>query len=213
MTDKKDFLLLKRALQQFQSDRLNSTYADLKKDPGYQKIGVFFFEKLYAPDDFSFRDTSMRKLQKILEGRIYGGIVSAVHKVIELHELTDELDDRMVTEMKASGISTDISMDQYREIYRALDNFDERLYQINLSIEVTRAFYQLSRKWVVAISLKTVRSAAHLIGVGKILDFIYEGYEGFRAIKNIDYFIDTVEAREKAWHNDIWAAANREQRN
>lgn len=196
-----------------QSDRINSTYADLKKEPEYRKIGVFFFEKLYAPDDFSFRDTSMRKLQKILEGRIYGGIISAVRKVVELHELTDELDNRMVAEMAASGIGTDLTMDQYRQTYRALDNFDERLHQIDLSIEVTRAFYRLSRKWVVAISLKTVRSAAHLIGVGKILDFIYEGYEGFRAIKNIDYFIDTVESREKAWHNDIWAAVNGEQRN
>ena len=52
-----DFERLKRTLQAFQSARLNDTYADLKNDPEYAKIGHFFFEKLYAPEDFSFRDT------------------------------------------------------------------------------------------------------------------------------------------------------------
>ena len=40
---------VKRALQAFQAARLNRTYADLKNDPEYEKIGIFFFEKLYAP--------------------------------------------------------------------------------------------------------------------------------------------------------------------
>lgn len=204
MPEPEDKIVLKRSLQEFQSDRLNSTYADLKEDPEYHKIGVFFFEKLYAPEDFTFRDTSMRKLQRVLEGRIYGGIVSAVRKVVELHELTDEQDDRMVAEMAARGIGTDFDMTQYQQVYRALNNYDQRIYQIELSVEVTRLFHRLSRKWVVAVSLKTVRTAAHLLGVGKIIDFIHEGYQGFRSIKNIDFFVDTIEEREKAWHNEIW---------
>jgi hypothetical protein len=68
-------------------------------------------------------------------------------------------------------------------VYRSLDNYDQRLYQIELGKEVTQVFYKLSKKWIVAVSLNTVRTAAHLIGMGKIIDFIYEGYEGFRAIK------------------------------
>jgi len=198
---------LKRALQGFQSARLNATYSDLKSDPQYAKIGVFFFEKLYAPEDFSFRDASIKKLQKILKGKVYRGMVSAVSRVIELHELSDRLDDRMVDGMLAAGVGTDIDMAQYQEIYRSLDNYDERIYQINLSTEVTRAFHQLSKKWIVALSLKTVRTTANMIGMGKIIDFIYEGYEGFRAIKSIDFFVDTVQERELAWHNEIWNGA------
>ena len=41
--------------------------------------------------------------------------------------------------------------------------------------------------------------------MGKIIDFIYEGYEGFRAIKDIDYFFVTVDTREHAWHGEIWS--------
>lgn len=199
-----EFIQLKRALQAFQSNRLNQTYADLKNNPEYAKIGVFFFEKLYAPDDFSFRDTSIKQLHKLLRGKIYKGIISAVSQVIELHELTDELDNRMVEQMIHFNIGTELTMKDYQKVYCGLNNYNQRLYQIRLSTNVTKTFHRLSQKWIVAVSLKTIRTAAHLVGVGKIIDFIYEGYEGFKAMKNIDYFVETVEEREIAWHNKIW---------
>jgi hypothetical protein len=208
-TDHEEFVRLKRALQAFQSARLGQTYKDLMNDPQYEKIGHFFFEKLYAPEDFSFRDTSIKKLHKLLRGKVYSGIISAVSKVIELHELSDLLDDHMVEQMMARGIGEDMDMEQYQTVYRSLDNYDQRLYQITLGAEVNQVFYKLSKKWVVAVSLNTVRTAAHLIGMGKIIDFIYEGYAGFRAIKNIDYFIETVNTRERAWHNEIWSNAGK----
>jgi hypothetical protein len=200
-----DFLRLKRSLQSFQAKRISSTYTDLMSDPQYQKIGVFFFEKLYAPEDFTFRDTSIKKLHKLLKGKIYAGIISAVSKVIELHELSDRLDDQIVEKMIEHGVGEDMTMAQYQFLYRSLDNYDERLHQIGLGAEVNRIFHGLSKKWIVAVSLNTVRTAAHMIGMGKILDFIHEGYKGFRAIKNIDYFVQTVETRERAWHDEIWA--------
>lgn len=196
---------LKYALQAFQSARLNKTYADLKQNPEYKKIGHFFFNKLYAPEDFSFRDASIKKLHKVLKGTVYKGILSAGQKVIELHELTDNLDERMVDQMLAMGVGPDMTMEEYQNVYRSLDNYDQRVYQIKLSTAVTRAFHRLSKKWIVSISLKTVRSAAHILGVGKIIDFIYEGYDGFRKIKNIDYFVETIEKRELAWHDEIWS--------
>ena len=208
-TDHEEFVRLKRALQAFQSARLGQTYKDLMNDPQYEKIGHFFFEKLYAPEDFSFRDTSIKKLHKLLRGKVYSGIISAVSKVIELHELSDLLDDHMVEQMMARGIGEDMDMEQYQTVYRSLDNYDQRLYQIALGAEVNQVFYKLSKKWVVAVSLNTVRTAAHLIGMGKIIDFIYEGYAGFRAIKNIDYFLETVNTRERAWHDEIWSNADK----
>jgi hypothetical protein len=203
-TNDREFEHLKRSLQAFQSARLNDTYTDLKNDPEYAKIGSFFFEKLYAPEDFSFRDTSIKKLHRLLKGKVYEGMVTAVTQVIELHELSDMLDDRMVAQMMATGVGENMDMDQYQAIYRSLDNYDQRIYQIKLSTAVTRAFHKLSKKWIVALSLKTVRTAAHLIGMGKIIDFVYEGYDGFRTIKKIDYFVETIEQRETAWHDEIW---------
>jgi hypothetical protein len=65
--DKSGFVELKRALQAFQAARLNKTYTDLKNSEEYGKIGRFFFEKLYAPEDFSFRNTSITKLHQLMQ--------------------------------------------------------------------------------------------------------------------------------------------------
>ncbi len=199
-----EFMKIKRTLQSFQQKRLNDTYKDLKENPEYTKIGDFFFNKLYAPEDFSFRDASIKKLQRVLKGVVYGGMLSAVAKVAELHELSDALDDLMVEKMIENNVGPGFDMPTYQEIYRQLNNYDRRIYQIKLVGRVNLAFHSLSKKWIVAVSLKTVRTAAHLLGMSKIIDFVHEGYVGFRAIDNIQFFIDTVEERELAWHEEIW---------
>lgn len=205
ITQTDSFLKLKRVLQDFQSNRINDTYKDIETDPEFSKIGDFFFKKLYAPEDFSFRDTSMKKLHKVLDGKIYKNMLTAVTKVIELHDISDEQDNLMVERMMEDGVDESMTMDQYQEIYRSLDNNDQRIYQINLSAEVTRIFHGLSKKWIVAVSLKTVKTTAALFGIREIIDFIYEGYVAFKTIDNIDFFIDTMTQRELAWHTEIWS--------
>ena len=197
------FTRLKRTLQQFQSDRLSRTYADLMANPEYQKMARFFFGKLYAPDDFAFRDQSIKTLHRVLKGAVYSGMVSAVGLVIELHEFSDRLDDRMVEEMIRQEVGEDMDLAQYAEIYRALDNEDERVYQIELIGRVTRAFHKLSHKWMVGVSLKTVRATARILGMGRIMDFVGEGYDAFKTIKDIDPLIETILQREFAWHDAL----------
>ena len=161
------FTRLKRTLQQFQSYRLSRTYADLMADPEYQRMAQFFFGKLYAPEDFAFRDQSIKTLHRVLKGAVYRGMVSAVGLVIELHELSDRLDDRMVEEMIEQDVGEDMDLAQYAEVYRSLDNEDERIYQIQLIGRVTRAFHKLSHKWMVGVSLKGHRSPhRHYFGAG-----------------------------------------------
>ena len=202
------FLELKRALQSFQQNRLRSTYMDMMENPVYSKMATFFFEKLYAPEDFSFRDASIKKLHKVLKGAVYKGMVSAISMVIELHELSDDLDDLMVEKMIENGVGPAMTMDQYQDVYRQLDNYDQRVYQIKLSVKVTLAFHRLSKKWIVGVSLKTVRTAAHLLGMGEIIDFIYEGYDAFRTVDDMQFVGKTIEKRELAWHNEIWNSRN-----
>ncbi|MBC8440941.1 MAG: hypothetical protein H8D87_14825 [Deltaproteobacteria bacterium] len=205
VTSTDNFLKLKRILQDFQSRRINRTYKDIEADPEFAKIGNFFFKKLYAPEDFSFRDTSMKKLHKALDGKVYKNMLTAVTKVIELHDISDEQDNLMVERMIEAGVDDSMTMEQYQKIYVSLDNYDQRIYQINLSAEVTRIFHGLSKKWIVAVSLRTVKTTAFMFGIKEIIDFIYDGYVSFKTIDNIDFFVDTMVQRELSWHNEIWA--------
>lgn len=199
-----EFDVHKRALQEFQAKRLEYTYADLKKDPEYREFGRFFFEEIYGPEDFSFRDASIRKLHGALKGKVHKGVVAAVDRVLEFQELSEDLDDRMTAEMIETGAGPELTMDQYREIYRSLDNYNQRLYQIDLAMDVTRDFFRLSRKWVIGISLKTARSAAHLMGLGRIMDFVHQGYTALQTMSEIEPFIGTVRRRERAFNDEIF---------
>jgi hypothetical protein len=199
-----DFFVHKRALQDFQVRRLEDTYSDLKQDPEYREFGRFFFDEIYGPEDHSFRDTSIRKLHGALKGKIHKGIIAAVDRVLEFQELSEDLDDRMTAEMIETGAGPALTIDQYREIYRSLDNYNQRLYQIDLAMDVTRDFFHLSRKWVIGVSLKTARSAAHLMGLGQIMDFVHQGYTALQTISDIEPFIGTVRRREQAFNDAIF---------
>lgn len=200
----REFQELKRSLQTFQQQRIAETHRDLTENGEYSDFSDFFFNKLYAPKDFSFRDQSIKTLQKYLKGKVHGGMISAVAKMIELHELTDRLDCFMVEKMLENGVAPGFGMDHYSSAYRTLNNYDERVYQIDLAAEATEAFHRLSKKWTVAVSLKTVRAASARMGIGGIMDFVHEGYVGLKKIENIKFFMDTVRDRELAWHNEIW---------
>lgn len=202
--DESIFLAHKRGLQTFQARRLDETYADLKQDPEYRELGRFFFEELYGPEDRSLRDTGIRKLHSALKGKVHKGIVAAVDQVFELQELSEDLDERMVAEMIEAGIGPDLTREEYRRLYRSLDNYNQRLYQIDLAMDVTRKFFHLSRKWMVGISLKTARSAAHLMGLGRIMDFVHQGYAALQTISDIEPFIETVRRREREFNDDIF---------
>ncbi len=201
-----DFYDHKRALQAFQRRRIDETYADLKQNPEYRRLGRFFFEELYGPGDYAFRDTSIRKLHGVLKGKIHGGVVSAVDRVFEVQALSEDLDERMTAEMIERGTGPKLTMATYREIYRSLDNRDERLHQVDLTLDVTRDFFHLSHKWMIGLSLKTARRAARLMGLGQIMDFIQQGYDAFQSISDIEPFVQTVRSREQAFNDEIFGA-------
>lgn len=211
-TKSSHFLTHKRAVQQFQSERLSRTYVDLQEDPRYSALGRFFFDRLYAPKDFSIRDAGIKKLQHILEGRIYQPMTAAMHKVVELHELSDALDDRMAQAMIDAGFGPKPTEKEYQIVYCRLNNPDQREYQIDLSIEAMQIFHGLSQKWIVAASLKTVSLAARFIGAADLMDFINDGFQAFRKIESIDYFSRTIQKREMAWHQHLMGQAMKESR-
>ena len=190
---------LKQALLNFQSERMNDRYIDLKSNPEYTEIGGFFFNRIYGPQDFSFRDQSIRQLYHSLEGVLPEAISNAIRQIIEFHELSEILDDQMVQKMMEAGIRTDFDSETYCSIYRLADNFDQRLHQVRLGIGLIETFHGLSQKMLIKVAMAAAKKAANLLGIGEIMEFIDEGYNAFKKIKNIGYFLEQVEKRETDW--------------
>jgi hypothetical protein len=198
------FTLQKRRLEDFQANRIRSTYADLADTDQYRKLALFFFEQIYGPRDFGFRNQSMRTLHRKLGGILKGDIIETVGKVIELHDLSDALDDQMVGVMMARGIESDLTPSIYRSVYRACDNYEQRVAQIDLMIDAVLAVHRLSKMRWIGFSLKTVSGAARLAGMAKIMAFLIQGYDAFRSVKEIHVFTRTVHTRETTLNNDLF---------
>lgn len=196
--------VLRRALQHFQAARIRQTFADVVAMPQYAKLGDFFFEQIYGPQDFGFRNHSIKSLHHKLSGFLKGEIIDGVGKVIELQDLSDALDEQMAQVMLERGTGPELTMPEYAEIYRALDNYDQRVYQINLLVESVKAIHHISQIRFIGWSLKIVDKAAHLAGMGKIMDFLVEGYDAFHSAKDIDFFTQTIEQREKALNDRLF---------
>ena len=202
-TDEK-LVTLKKLLQEFQASRIRSTYADLAENPEYTNLVEFFFEQIYGPQDFGFRNDSIKSLHGKLSGILKGDIIDAVGKVIQLNDLSDELDFQMAEKMLAQNFDGELTMPVYQTFYSSLDNYDQRVQQIDLMLDTTRRIHTVSQMWMIGWTLKAVQQAAHLAGTGKIMDFLVQGYEAFKTVKNIDYFIETVEAREKTLNDRLF---------
>ncbi|MFQ5583326.1 MAG: hypothetical protein ACE5GL_02685 [Calditrichia bacterium] len=202
--DRLKFDIYKKALQSYQLARIRETYRDLQQIPEYKKLYHFFINQIYGPHDFGFRNQSIKTLHRRLSGILKGEIINAVGKVIELNDLSDSLDDRMAEQMLELGIGPELNKTQYREIYKSLDNYDERVYQIKLLADSVKGIHHISQMRFIGWSLKTVQKAAHLAGMGKIMDFLVEGYEAFRSVKNIEYFTRTLLNRELALNDELF---------
>jgi hypothetical protein len=195
---------LMQGVQHFQAARIRQTYADLVAMPQYAKLGNFFFEQLYGPQDFGFRNHSIKSLHHKLSGFLKGEIIEGVGKVIELQDLSDALDEQMAQLMLERRIGRELTMPEYAEIYRAPDNYEQRLYQIDLLVESVKAIHHISQMRFIGWSLKVVSKAAHLAGMGKIIDFLVQGYDAFHSAKDIDFFVQTIDQREKALNDQLF---------
>src|SRR4051812_16469507 len=99
----------KLTLQIFQSQRLRRDHADLAVEPQYRQIAEFFFEEMYGPRDFSSRDEQARRLHQYVH--LAPGLAARdVHDVLQLLELTNQLDDAIAAQL--SALETPLDFDE-----------------------------------------------------------------------------------------------------
>jgi len=193
---------LENILQSFQAKRIAETYRDLESIQEYNKLYHFFLLHIYGPQDFGFRNESIKSLHQKMSRILKGEIIRAIGKVIELNDLSKKLDDKMIFQMQNLGINEELDMEKYKIIYRKCNNYQERIAQINLLVDSVRAIHHISQMRFIGFSLKAVNKATHIAGFGKIMDFLVAGYEAFHQVRNIEDFANIILMREMEL-NDI----------
>jgi hypothetical protein len=186
----------KLALQSFQSHRLRRDMADLAAESQYRKIGKFFFEEMYGPRDFSARDQQAQRIHRFVH-RAPGLTVHDVEPVLELLELTNELDDEITNLLIAIDAPLDFDEATYEHAYRLADNYTERVKQIGLVIVALGNVHRLGRKKLLGIALQSTQAVAHALGMADIHRFLWLGYQAIQPVRDIHRFLKTIHTREQ----------------
>lgn len=179
----------------WQIARLKRTFSDFVENPRYQELVRFFFEDVYSPEDTEERDRQFKALYEFFRKRLGEELTRGVGELVELNDLSHRLDLELLE--KIPGKVTDES---YEEGYRRCNNYDVRVKQIDMLCRSVRYFRSIAERRTVGLILKTVLTAASLLGGRVVIGFLKRGYNAYRSVthEEADAFVAALGERERA---------------
>ncbi len=193
-------------LRIWQSERLARTYADLLADKRYRPACLFFLNDIYAPRDFSQRDHDLERIQATVAPFGPIPIAQVLAHLVELNHLTNRLDQQLVQVLVDQlGVTDAITPELYAEAYRRCDNYADRAHQLDLIAQLVAQVGGWARLRVIGLALKIVRGPAYKAGWVELFDFLERGYGAFRQMKDVTYFVETIQQREQQILDRIYA--------
>jgi hypothetical protein len=188
-------LAYKRALQIFQTRRLRRDHQDLARRSEYYRLAEFLFTDIYGPHDFSERDRQMNSLTPMLR-RLPGLTSRDMVQIFQLLHMSDQLDELLVDQLLAMGARLDFSEDTYEAAYRLAGSYADRRRQLDEVRNVLLHVHRLARNILLGPALDSSHLLAGAAGLGEIHTFLHHGYHALRPVRNIVYFVETIDLRE-----------------
>lgn len=192
-------------LAAWQSLRLSRTYADLLRDPDYSQACRFFLSDIYAPRDFSQRDYDGTRIYNFMRRFVPEPALRPLLLALEVNHLTQQLDAALAEAMQTHlGVVDRFEQWQYEEAYRLCHNYDVRVRQIDLIVEVGRRLEVVQHLPLIGATLRLARGPTLRLGWNEMQDFLERGYVAWKSLRQPRQFLQTIEQREKAILNRIY---------
>ena len=184
-------------LQHWQCERLFVSHDDLAQQKRYQKAMAFFVDELYGPKDFSQRDADLArvipKLAKVLPDKA----MNAMDDALSLNALSFDLDMAMAQFIKTHYADETINRDIYALAYRHVGREADRVHQIDIISHLGDQLADVIKIRGIGMLISLSRSPAKLAGLLALHEFLERGFNAFKAIGDVQSFIQPVLAREK----------------
>jgi len=197
---------LVRAIQIYQVARMRSTHEVLFGSPRYQPLCEFFLADLYGPREIgSSRAAAVHSLVDMLKPILPGWIHDGGLGLIELHSLSEQLDDRLARTLLSHGGSVGFSKAEFEPAYLACDDYEDRLRQIALSAASTRFGHRLARDPSIVRLVRLARGLRGLQRLESLLAMLERGFRAFRQADDIDTFVEAMRVGETSYVNHVYA--------
>lgn len=186
----------------FQARRLDATYRDLALDPRYRDAIAFFRSDLYGPGDFSRRDADLARVVSTMRRLVPAGAITTMTMAIQLSVLSQELDRALLHRL---DLGTPLRVATYCVAYRACANRDVRMQQIALIGRVGSGLDRYVHSPLLRKTLAVMRVPARVAGLATLQRFLERGVASFASMRGASEFLGTIDARETALMNAIFA--------
>lgn len=192
-----------RALQRWQVERLQETYADFSSEPRHRRAIAFFIEDLYGPHDFTQRHRDLRKVLHQWERLLGERALQAVTHALELEALSQSLD---LAVLAALG-TANLTAASYAAAYRRADGREDRQRQIWLILAAGRELDALLNVAGIGVALRAARLPARMIGVSTLQEFLERGYRAFKTMGGAQELLRSIEQRETTIMQRLFAGS------
>lgn len=182
-------------LQQWQRDRLDATYADLRALPRFRPACDFFLDELYGGLEVFERDRELKRVVPVMRGTLPAHLLYAVGEAMRLQAISLEFD-FVLAEILVEV--TGITQPDYAAAYRRHGAWQTREEQLGLIRELGELLDETVQKPMVHRLIRLMRTPAEMAGVGRLQAFLQRGLDAFHRMHGADGFLDTVIERESA---------------
>lgn len=180
-------------IKRYQHRRFESDYTELLNSARYGAAARFFLNDLYGPVDFSARDAQFSRIVPALRRLLPDELVRTVGQLIELHALTESLDQAMALCVAPGPVDAATYANAWRQVGRRA----ERMRQVELMLDVGRALDRHTRKPLLGTTLRLMHAPAHAAGLGDLQAFLQDGFTAFKAMKGADEFLSRIAENER----------------
>ena len=188
------------ALKRYQSGRLGDTHADLLANPNTHAAATFFLEELYGAHDLSQRDIDLERIIPTLQKMLSYESLHTITEAIVLDALSERLDTAM-----ARVLGTEFTEGMYIAAYRTATTREERAQQLDLVEALGVSLCELVTIPLLSMTLTIMKAPAMLAGLGKLHDFLDEGFSTFKRLRKPQDFVATIVGRERQVMERIYA--------
>lgn len=181
-------------IKAYQHRRFENDYSELLASPRYGVAARFFLDDLYGPADFSARDAQFGRIVPTLSRVLPDEVVRTVERLIDLHSLSEELDQQMAQAIGPEPVDDRV----YRRAWRQVARRADRERQVRLTLAVGRALDAHTRNPLLGLTVRLMRRPAQLAGLAQLQSFLEAGFSAFVAMKGAQEFLDTIGDHEFA---------------
>ena len=178
-------------LQNWQRQRLATSYKALISQERYRAAGDFFLVELYGGLHFRERDQEMERVLPIMVRMLRDDMLLALAEAFELQSLSLTLDMEMTGFLTKFGWK-ELNTERYGALYRACGHEPERKTQIELIRRLGLELNELVHHRLVLWLIRTVRGPARAAGFGLLQSFLEGGLNAFRVMGDGTEFIETI---------------------